>query len=48
MDERRKNFQFPQLEDFDESAIALARLQQTYQLTVPEIAAGKLNGIQYG
>uniref|UniRef100_A0A1A9VVH0 procollagen-proline 4-dioxygenase n=1 Tax=Glossina austeni TaxID=7395 RepID=A0A1A9VVH0_GLOAU len=48
MDERRKNFQFPQLEDFDESAIALVRLQQTYQLTVPEIAAGKLNGIKYG
>ncbi|KAL9898422.1 prolyl 4-hydroxylase subunit alpha-1-like [Glossina fuscipes fuscipes] len=48
MDERRKNFHFPQLEDFEESAIALVRLQETYQLTVPEIAAGKLNGIKYG
>uniref|UniRef100_A0A1A9WN35 procollagen-proline 4-dioxygenase n=1 Tax=Glossina brevipalpis TaxID=37001 RepID=A0A1A9WN35_9MUSC len=48
IDERRNNLSFPELEDFHESALALIRLQKTYQLTVPDVAAGKLNGIKYG
>ncbi|XP_017000620.2 prolyl 4-hydroxylase subunit alpha-2 [Drosophila takahashii] len=44
----RANLSFPSADDFVGSAIALTRLQQTYQLDVAELASGILNGVKYG
>ncbi|KAH8362858.1 hypothetical protein KR084_001982 [Drosophila pseudotakahashii] len=44
----RANLSFPSPDDFVGSAIALTRLQQTYQLDVAELASGILNGVKYG
>ncbi|XP_050664922.1 prolyl 4-hydroxylase subunit alpha-1-like isoform X4 [Leptidea sinapis] len=38
---------YPTLEDLEGAAIALTRLQQTYDLEVDELAEGKLNGVTY-
>lgn len=44
----RENLSFPTQEDFVGTALAMTRLQQTYQLDVGELASGILNGIKYG
>ncbi|XP_064549963.1 prolyl 4-hydroxylase subunit alpha-2 isoform X1 [Drosophila montana] len=44
----RENLSFPTQEDFVGTALAMTRLQQTYQLDVGELASGMLNGIKYG
>ncbi|KAH8267691.1 hypothetical protein KR026_003421 [Drosophila bipectinata] len=44
----KANLSFPSQDDFVGSAIALTRLQQTYQLDVAELASGILNGVKYG
>lgn len=38
---------FPSDEDLTGAAVALLRLQDTYQLDTSSVARGKLNGIQY-
>ncbi|XP_034662923.1 prolyl 4-hydroxylase subunit alpha-1 [Drosophila subobscura] len=48
MAELRENLSYPSQDDFVGSAIALTRLQQTYQLDVAELASGMLNGVKYG
>ncbi|KAH8381552.1 hypothetical protein KR093_007817 [Drosophila rubida] len=44
----RQNLSYPTQEDFVGTALALTRLQQTYQLDVSELASGMLNGVKYG
>ncbi|XP_055906471.1 prolyl 4-hydroxylase subunit alpha-1-like [Eupeodes corollae] len=44
----RENLSFPTEEDLTGSAVALVRLQETYQLDVSELSAGILNGVKYG
>ncbi|XP_034486534.1 prolyl 4-hydroxylase subunit alpha-2 [Drosophila innubila] len=44
----RENLSYPTKEDFVGTALALTRLQQTYQLDVGELASGMLNGVKYG
>ncbi|KAH8271462.1 hypothetical protein KR018_012186 [Drosophila ironensis] len=48
MSKHRANLSYPSQDDFVGSAIALTRLQQTYQLDVAELASGILNGVKYG
>jgi len=48
MARHKDNLSFPSQDDFVGSAIALTRLQQTYQLDVAELASGILNGVKYG
>ncbi|KAH8247643.1 hypothetical protein KR038_007563 [Drosophila bunnanda] len=48
MSGHRANLSYPSSDDFLGSAIALTRLQQTYQLDVAELASGILNGVKYG
>ncbi|XP_030369269.1 prolyl 4-hydroxylase subunit alpha-2 [Scaptodrosophila lebanonensis] len=48
MAKHQQNLSFPTHEDFVGSALALTRLQQTYQLDVAELASGILNGIKHG
>lgn len=48
MAQHRQNLSYPTHEDFVGTALALTRLQQTYQLDVSELASGMLNGIKYG
>lgn len=45
---KKNQLHFPNQIDFEESALALARLQQTYNLNVGQVASGILNGIKYG
>ncbi|XP_061396348.1 prolyl 4-hydroxylase subunit alpha-2-like [Musca vetustissima] len=45
---RKSHLHFPSQVDFEESALALVRLQQTYNLDVEQVASGILNGIKYG
>ncbi|XP_075161943.1 uncharacterized protein LOC142234657 [Haematobia irritans] len=40
--------QLPTQKDFEESALALVRLQKTYNLDVSQVASGILNGVKYG
>lgn len=43
-----RNFmKFPSDEDLNGAAIALIRLQDTYNLDTASIARGELNGVQY-
>ncbi|EDW84461.1 uncharacterized protein Dwil_GK13125 [Drosophila willistoni] len=44
----RQNLSFPTQDDFVGTAIALTRLQKTYQLDAAELASGMLNGVKYG
>ncbi|KAM7361943.1 prolyl 4-hydroxylase subunit alpha-1-like [Cochliomyia hominivorax] len=48
LQQRRNSLDFPSEDDFEESALALVRLQQTYNLEVSQVASGVLNGIKYG
>lgn len=48
METYRQTLDFPTKEDVIGSAVALVRLQETYQLDVAELASGILNGIKYG
>ncbi|XP_053954570.1 prolyl 4-hydroxylase subunit alpha-2 [Anastrepha ludens] len=48
MEANRLKSDFPSKEDVIGSAVALARLQDTYKLDVAELASGILNGIKYG
>ncbi|XP_033164310.1 prolyl 4-hydroxylase subunit alpha-1 [Drosophila mauritiana] len=43
----RSLLKFPSDEDLNGAAVALLRLQDTYQLDTSSVARGKLNGIQY-
>ncbi|BFF93068.1 prolyl 4-hydroxylase subunit alpha-1-like [Drosophila madeirensis] len=43
----RNVLKFPSDEDLNGAAVALLRLQDTYQLDTSSVARGKLNGIQY-
>ncbi|XP_017076371.2 prolyl 4-hydroxylase subunit alpha-1 [Drosophila eugracilis] len=43
----RSVLKFPSDEDLNGAAVALLRLQDTYQLDTSSVARGKLNGIQY-
>ncbi|KAH8247641.1 hypothetical protein KR038_007567 [Drosophila bunnanda] len=43
----RHVLKFPSDEDLNGAAVALLRLQDTYQLDTSSVARGKLNGIQY-
>lgn len=43
----RNILKFPSDEDLNGAAVALLRLQDTYQLDTSSVARGKLNGIQY-
>lgn len=43
----RNVLKFPSDEDLTGAAVALLRLQDTYQLDTSSVARGKLNGIQY-
>ncbi|EDW15488.2 uncharacterized protein Dmoj_GI24860 [Drosophila mojavensis] len=43
----RNVLKFPSDEDLNGAAVALLRLQDTYQLDTSSLARGKLNGIQY-
>ncbi|KAH8381795.1 hypothetical protein KR009_000228 [Drosophila setifemur] len=43
----RNIMKFPSEEDLNGAAVALLRLQDTYQLDTSSVARGKLNGIQY-
>ncbi|XP_073820245.1 prolyl 4-hydroxylase subunit alpha-2-like [Musca autumnalis] len=45
---KKSQLHFPNKVDFEESALALVRLQQTYNLDVGQVASGILNGIKYG
>uniref|UniRef100_A0A1I8PH27 procollagen-proline 4-dioxygenase n=1 Tax=Stomoxys calcitrans TaxID=35570 RepID=A0A1I8PH27_STOCA len=45
----KSNFlELPNDKDFEESALALVRLQKTYNLDVSHVASGILNGVKYG
>ncbi|XP_065360119.1 prolyl 4-hydroxylase subunit alpha-2 [Calliphora vicina] len=46
--QRRNTLDFPSDDDFEESALALVRLQKTYNLEVSQLASGVLNGVKYG
>lgn len=48
MANHRQSLSYPTQEDFVGTALALTRLQQTYQLDMSELASGWLNGIKYG
>lgn len=48
LSERRSSLDFPSEDDFEESALALVRLQTTYNLDVSQVASGVLNGVKYG
>lgn len=43
----RNGLKFPTDEDLNGAAVALMRLQDTYELETASIARGELNGIQY-
>lgn len=43
----RNQLKFPSDEDLNGAAVALMRLQDTYQLETASIARGELNGVQY-
>lgn len=43
----RNVLKFPSDEDLNGAAVALMRLQDTYQLDTASVARGELNGIQY-
>lgn len=45
--DNRNLLKFPSDEDLNGAAVALMRLQDTYQLETASIARGELNGIQY-
>ena len=44
----KRNLSFPTQDDMFGSAMALVRLQETYQLDVSQVASGILNGVKYG
>ncbi|XP_050664929.1 prolyl 4-hydroxylase subunit alpha-1-like isoform X10 [Leptidea sinapis] len=44
---RHDDVMYPTQEDLTGAAVALSRLQQTYQLEVDELAEGKLKGVTY-
>lgn len=43
----RKILKFPSDEDLNGAAVALMRLQDTYDLDTASVAKGQLNGVQY-
>lgn len=43
----RETLKFPTEEDLTGAAVALMRLQDTYQLETSSLARGELNGVQY-
>lgn len=43
----RNVLKFPSDEDLNGAAVALMRLQDTYDLDTSSVAKGQLNGIQY-
>ncbi|KAK9871119.1 hypothetical protein WA026_011403 [Henosepilachna vigintioctopunctata] len=44
----KENMKFPTPEDLNGAAMALTRLQDTYQLDTSSLARGELNGVKYG
>ena len=46
--QRKSSNDFPSEADFEESALALVRLQKTYNLEISQVASGVLNGVKYG
>lgn len=46
--QRKSTHDFPSEDDFEESALALVRLQKTYNLDISQVASGVLNGVKYG
>ncbi|KAK9754310.1 Prolyl 4-Hydroxylase alpha-subunit, N-terminal region [Popillia japonica] len=47
-DKHKSDLKFPSDEDLNGAAVALTRLQDTYELDISSLANGEINGVKYG